>query len=98
MPIERDKPGVGELRRGPELAGAKGGRRTSDAPEVRCDRIEAFRQRHGSREARALDAEAGLGGNSAGVLELMAGKAVSAGWERLNGRHGAASIRQGIDA
>jgi hypothetical protein len=61
------------------------GRRASDAAEVGFDRIEAYGQRHGSREARALDAEAGLGGNSAGVLELMADEAVSAGWERLNG-------------
>jgi hypothetical protein len=39
--------------------------------------------------------EAGLGGNPAGILELMADKAVSAGRERLNGRHGTASFRQG---
>jgi hypothetical protein len=37
---------------------------------------------------RALDAEAGLGGNPARILELVADEAVSAGWERLNGRHG----------
>ena len=36
---------------------------------------------------RALDAEAGLGGNPARILELVADKPVSAGWERLNGRH-----------
>src|ERR1700730_12706655 len=91
MPIERDEPGVGKLRRGAQLAGAEGGRRASDAAEIGFDRIEAFGQRHGSREARALYTEAELSGNSAGVLELMADEAVSAGWERLNGRHGAAS-------
>ena len=42
----------------------------------------------GSGEARTLDAEAGLGGNPARILELVGDEAVSAGWERLNGRHG----------
>jgi hypothetical protein len=60
MPIERDKPGVGELRRGAQLAGAERGRRASNAAKVGFDRIEAFGQRHGPRETRALDAEAEL--------------------------------------
>jgi hypothetical protein len=60
MPIERDEAGVGELRRGAQLAGAERGWRTSDAGEVGFDRIKTFGQRQGSREARALDAEAGL--------------------------------------
>jgi hypothetical protein len=34
------------------------------------------------------DAETELGGNPARILELVADEAVSAGWERLNGRHG----------
>jgi hypothetical protein len=42
--------------------------------------------------ARSLDAEAGLGGNPAGILELVADEAVSAGWERLKGWHGAAAV------
>jgi hypothetical protein len=88
MPIERDEAGVGELRRGTQLAGAERGRRTSDPGEVGFDRIKTFGQRQGSREARVLDAEAGLGGNPARVLELVGDEAVSAGWERLNGRHG----------
>ena len=92
MPIERDEAGVGELRRGAQLAGTERGRRTSDAGEVGFDRIETFGQRHGSRETRALQAKAGLGGNPARILELVADEAVSAGWERLNGRHSAASI------
>jgi hypothetical protein len=71
MPIERHEAGVGELRRGAQLAGAERGRRTSDAGE-----------------ARAFDAEAGLGGNPARILELVDYEAVSAGWKRLNGRHG----------
>jgi hypothetical protein len=41
-----------------------------------------------SREARALDVEAGLGSNPARILELVDYESVSAGWERLNGRHG----------
>jgi len=53
---------------------------------VGFDRIKTFGQRQGSREARVLDAEAGLGGNPARVLELVGDEAVSAGWERLNGR------------
>jgi hypothetical protein len=36
---------------------------------------------------RALNAEARLGGNPAGILELVANEAVPAGSERLNGRH-----------
>jgi hypothetical protein len=88
MPIERDEAGVGELRRGAQLAGAERGRRTSDAGQVGFDRIKTFGQRQGSREACALDAEAGLGGNPARILELVDYEAVSAGWERLNGRHG----------
>jgi hypothetical protein len=55
------------------------------------DRNKTYGQRQGSRETRVLNAEAGLGGNPAGVLELMGDEAVSAGWERLNGRHGRAS-------
>jgi hypothetical protein len=39
-------------------------------------------QRHGSREARALEAEAGLSGNPARILELVGDEAVSTGWER----------------
>ena len=92
MPIERDEPGIGELRRGAQLAGAERGRRASNAGEVGFDRIKTFGQRQGSREARVLDAEAGLGGNPARILELVDDEAVSAGWERLNGRHGAASV------
>jgi hypothetical protein len=88
MPIERDEAGVGELRRGAQLAGTDRSRRTSDAGEVGFDRIKTFCQRQGSREARALDAEAGLGGNPARILELVDYEAVSAGWERLNVRHG----------
>ena len=88
MPIERNETGVGELRRGAQLAGAERGRRASDAAEVGFDRIKTFGQRLRSREARALDAEAGLGGNPARILELMDDEAVSAGWERLNGGHG----------
>ncbi len=79
MPIERDEAGVGELRRGAQLAGAERGRRASDAGEVGFDGIKTVGQRHGSREARALDAEAGLGGNPARILELMADEAVFAG-------------------
>jgi len=79
MPIERDEPGVGKLRWGAQLAGAERRRRASDAAEVGFDRIETFGQRHGSRETRALDAEAGLGGNPARILELVAEKAVSTG-------------------
>ena len=52
--------GVGELRRGAQLAGTERGRRASNAAKVGFDRIEAFGQRHGSRETRALDAEAEL--------------------------------------
>ena len=92
MPIKRDEPGVGKLRWGAQLAGAERRRRASDAAEVGFDRIETFGQRHGSRETRALDAEAGLGGNPARILELVGDEAVSAGWEGLNGRHGAASV------
>ena len=88
MPIERNETGVGELRRGAQLAGAERGGRASDAGEVGFDRIKTFGQRQRSREARALHAEAGLGGNPARILELMADEAVSAGWERLNRRHG----------
>jgi hypothetical protein len=80
------------LRRGAQLAGAERGRRASDAGEVGFDRIETFGQRHGSRETRSLDAKAGLGGNTARILELVAHEAVSTGWERLNGRHGAVSV------
>src|ERR1700737_451901 len=65
MPIERDEPGVGKLRRGAQLAGAERRRRASDAAEVGFDRVETFGPRHGSRETRALDAEAGLGANPA---------------------------------
>jgi hypothetical protein len=64
MPIERDEPGVGELPWGAQFAGAKRGRRASDAAEVGFDRIKACGQRQGSCETRSLDAEAGLGGNS----------------------------------
>src|SRR6516165_8386721 len=88
MPIKRNKAGVGELRRGAQLAGAERGRRASDAGEVGFDGIKTVGQRQGPREARALDAEAGFGRNPARILELVADEAVSAGWERLNGRHG----------
>ena len=88
MPIECDEASVAELRRGAQLAGAERGRRASNAGEVGFDRIKTFGQRQRSREARALHAEAGLGGNPARILELMADEAVSAGWERLNCRHG----------
>jgi hypothetical protein len=64
--------------------------------EVGFDRIETFGYPHGSREPRALDAEAGLSGNPARMLELVADKAVSIGWEGLNGRQGAASFREGL--
>jgi hypothetical protein len=47
------------------------------------------------RGSRALDAEAGLSGNPARILELVGDEAVSASWERLNGRDGAASFRWG---
>ena len=92
MPIERDEPGIGELRRGAQLAGAERGRRPSNAGELGFDRIETFGRRQGSGETRVLDAEAGLGGNPARILELVDDEAVSAGWERLNGRRGAASV------
>ena len=92
MPIERDEAGVGKWRRRAQLAGAQRGRRASDAAEVAFDRIEGYGQRHGSREARAFDAEAELGGNPARILELVGDEAVSAGWEGLNGRHGTASV------
>jgi len=75
MPIERNETGVGELRRGAQLAGAERGRRASNAAKVGFDRIEAFGQRHGSREARALEAEAGLSGNPARILELVGDEA-----------------------
>jgi len=88
MPIESDKTSVGELRWGAQLAAAERGRRASDAGEVGFDGIKTVGQRQGSREARALDAEAGLGGNPARILKLVADEAVSAGWEGLNGRHG----------
>ena len=42
----------------------------------------------GSFVAAGSDAEAGLGGTPAKILELVGDEAVSAGWERLNGRHG----------
>jgi len=89
------EPGISELRRGAQLAGAERGRRATDAAEVRFDCVEAFGQRHGCREASALDAEAGLRDNPARILELVAEKAISAGWERLNGRHGTASLDGG---
>ena len=92
MPIERDEAGVGKLRRRAQLAGAQRGRRASDAAEVAFDRIEGYGQRHGSREARAFDAEAELGGNPARILELVGDEAISAGSEGLNGRHDAASV------
>jgi hypothetical protein len=44
---------------------------------------------------RALDAEAGPSGNPARILELVGDEAVATGWERLNGRHDAASLRWG---
>ena len=81
MPIECDEASVAELRRGAQLAGAERGRRASNAGEVGFDRIKTFGQRQGSREACALDAEAGLGGNPARILELVDDEAVSAGWE-----------------
>jgi len=96
VPIELDERDIGKLRRGAQLAGAQRGRRASDAAKVAFDRIETFGQRDGSHEARALDAEAGLGSNSARILELVADKAVSTGWERLNDRHGAVSPGRGI--
>jgi hypothetical protein len=55
MPIERDEAGIGELRWGAQLAGAERSRRAADATKIGFDRIEAFGQRHGSCEARALD-------------------------------------------
>ena len=79
MPIELDERDIGKLRRGAQLAGAQRGRRASDAAKVAFDRIETFGQRDGSHEARALDAEAGLGSNPARILELVADKAVSTG-------------------
>ena len=88
MPIESDKTSFGELRRGAQLAGAERGRRASDAGEVGFDGIKTVGQWQGSREASALDAEARLSGNPARILELVADETVSAGWERLNGRHG----------
>ena len=54
-----------------QLAGAERGRRASDAAEVGFDRIKAFGERHGSREAGALDEEAGLGGNSEVPSRIM---------------------------
>ena len=74
MPIECDEASVAELRRGAQLAGAERGRRASNAGEVGFDRIKTFGQRQGSGETRVLDAEAGLGGNPARILELVADK------------------------
>src|SRR5262249_24082513 len=74
--------GVGKLRRGAQFAGAQRGSRASDAAEVAFDRIKTFGQRDGSHEARALDAGTGPSSNSARILELVADKAVSTGWER----------------
>ena len=71
MPIECDEASVAELRRGAQLAGAERGRRASNAGEVGFDRIKTFGQRQGSGETRVLDAEAGLGGNPARILELV---------------------------
>src|SRR5262249_43236584 len=88
MPIEGGKTAPGDFAGEARPAGADRGRRASDAGEVGFDGIKPVGQRQGSREARALDAEAGLGGNPARILELVAHEAVSAGWERLNGRHG----------
>ena len=72
MAVERDKAGLGELRRGAQFAGAERGRRSADAGEVRLDRVEAVGQRRRVREAGALDAEAGLGRDPAGILERRA--------------------------
>jgi hypothetical protein len=44
----------------------------SDTGEVGFDGIKTVGQRQGSREARTLDAEAGLSGNPARILELVA--------------------------
>src|ERR1700738_2714751 len=79
MAIETNETAGGELRRGAQRAGAERGRRASDAAEIAFDRLEAFGQRHGSRKARALDAEAGLSGYPARILELVCDEAVSAG-------------------
>src|ERR1700730_3350569 len=96
MPIECAEASVAELRRGAQLAGAERGRRASNAGEVGFDRIKTFGQRQGAGETRVLDAEAGLGGNPARILELVDDEAVSAGWERLNDRHGGPLFRSGV--
>src|SRR5690348_12092490 len=59
-------------------------------PSHRMRRLTA-----GARETHELDAEAGLSGNPARVLELVGDEAVSHRLERLNGRNGAASLRWG---
>ena len=54
---------------------------------MRLDRVEAVGQRRRAREAGALDTEAGLGRDPAGILEGVGDEAVSAGGEGLNGGH-----------
>ena len=96
-PIERNEAGVSELRRGAQFAGAERGRRTSDPGEVAFDRIKTFGQRQGSREARVLDPEAGLGGNPARVLELVGDEAVPPAGKGSMVGMGAASVRIGSE-
>src|SRR5207247_3457580 len=58
--VERDEAGLGELRRGAQLAGAECGRRSAERGKMSLDGIEALRQRHGPAEACPLGAKPGL--------------------------------------
>src|SRR5579862_9745203 len=85
--VERDEPGLAELRRRAQFAGAERGRRPAEPGEVRFHRVEALGQRQQPGEARPLDAEPGLGHHPARILELVGHEAVSPGGEGLGRRH-----------
>jgi hypothetical protein len=76
---------IGERRRRPELARAEGRQRPPARLDDLLDALEALHQWHGIAERHALDAEAGLGCGTSGILENAGDEAVAAGGKDLGG-------------
>src|SRR5690606_12449349 len=69
---------LGERGRRAQLAGAEGRVRAPEGREVLLDQVEAFAQRHDTREPRPLDAKARFGRHAARILRNRRNVAITA--------------------